>query len=168
MVFAESTLDNASLSSSSHDTMVGSVSVWEHDLWNIDMQEQIPGAIIGTSRGYCRRALMADGMADCHWTLTIHIAATTNDNNANDSAVNGDTDADAATTESKIMIQGDATHLKWSDVAAATVDGLQTDETTTTVHTFAVVGGTGDYEGAAGSVDVKQYDMFRLYQVYLA
>eukprot|EP00977_Amphora_coffeiformis_P025069 scaffold18112_cov168-Amphora_coffeaeformis.AAC.3 len=117
----------------------GDYYVWNNDLWDFDEKENVPTDMIGTSRGTC--VLLASDVEQvpghCMFTLTIHHP-------------NSDESSDKPIQDDKLMIMGDVDDLHW-----------------TTTQTMAVVGGTGEYEGAAGAIDISNEWGFFIYDIYL-
>eukprot|EP00977_Amphora_coffeiformis_P025070 scaffold18112_cov168-Amphora_coffeaeformis.AAC.4 len=133
---------------------LGRYITFTHDVWSVDdgtaatatTTTAAPLDIIGTSRGYCQvldDTTTTAATAQCVWTLTI--LQTTS------SSLENDTES-----SSKLMLHGDTTTSlqDWSDNVGA-------------IEVYNIAGGTGDYEGVAGTVHVTTVDgLFRQYQAY--
>ena len=82
--------------------------------------------------------VVTSGMASCQWTLTVASAD----------------DAAEEEEDSKLMLEGDTTQVDWRNAVGK--------------QTFSIIGGTGDYFGKRGWVEVSTSDMFRVYEVHLS
>jgi len=65
-------------------------------------------------------------------------------------AIHGTSSDDKEIEEDKLMVMGDVDDMHWI-----------------TTQTLAVVGGIGQYEGAAGAVDIISESGFFIYEIYL-
>jgi len=148
MIFLESRRNNDAIGSVS----LGRFLTFSHDLWSVDdgsgtvamSTSTTPLDIVGTSQGYCQ---VLDDMstAQCVWTLTIIQPRRL----GNDTEVN----------ISKLMLYGDTTTTSLHDWS----------EQGDMPKVYTITGGTGDYEGTSGKVQVTTIDQsFRAYNVFLA
>ena len=120
----------------------GDYYVWNNPVWDFDDKENVPTTVIGKSRGSC--VLLEDGTTaagHCSWTLTVQEEERDGDK---------EEDEEKKMEISKLMVMGD-------------VDSLAFD----VPQTLAIVGGTGEYEAAAGEIDVLAVPGFILYDIFL-
>ena len=115
----------------------GDYYVWNNVLWTFDDTDNAPADPVGTSRGAC--ILLASGDVE---QVPGHCSWTLTIH---------ETDKGGTIEENKLIIMGDVD------------DVMQWD----TVQTLAIVGGTGEYEGAAGAIDVVSESSFFIYDIYL-
>ena len=144
-------------------SVVGRYLTFIHDLWSVDdtgSNEDTAAAtttntttttitpldIIGTSRGYCQvlDGTSTTGTLQCTWTLTI-----THEN-----------DTGISSSNSNLMLYGDTT---------TNLQDWWNGNDVGKIGMFSITGGTGDYKGVSGTMQVTKVDeSFRLYQAYFS